>query len=395
MREECLQLLLSAFAASAVLHGACRGAITVERPASSEVGGAVMTGGAGDSSTGGGSVGAGGAAGGTVEPECPGVPSKACDDAELPVLLEASQFGEGIRFVRADGDAVLAEREVAPGVTEPFLIMLHDSLPSGLAVVELAVPSPVPLEARGVSSDFGPTTALLCSAAGCALYGLEAVAPPDFWQLVAIQGGEVPSTGELAGVATWQQNGAGNLACVYGDGVFCFDFDSTKWIEAVPSGSGARFNAGVDVWTRFWLAGNAGRLGFLEGDDWTAVPVATTANLGAVARHIGWTTVPWEVIAVGDAGTVVTVTTDGTTSCVFGDNPLVGVMVGWGWNDYEYGLIAANGGAYVSEDDGTWCEMKLANELVISAQVDFCGIAHNERVLTHNTLFGANICLTD
>jgi hypothetical protein len=195
---------------------------------------------------------------------CPAPPFGACpespDDA-VPVLL-AAEVEDGLVFVDADYETVLARRTVGGGAA-PVVVV---------AAVNPEEPAPVDafwradlvgydgatVEPIGITTnlqepfDAGGARALVLARTpdGNALFRSDAHLGGD-GTLAAFPGGEVPGDGELRGLvylrrkvidtSPFEEDPRFNRVCAFGDGLYCFD--GAGWQTELPAGSGPALNA--------------------------------------------------------------------------------------------------------------------------------------------------------
>jgi hypothetical protein len=178
--------------------------------------------------------------------ECPGPIAASCADGgnqTIPVLFQASEFGEGTRFVDVAPWAVLAQRDAGGTRTISIIACGWWGLPctaknarvAGIDVPVDSGPHAIALATGYFSADSLSHVAALCDDATCALYGAALTGDVPDTEISAIAGGELPSA--LVRGLWWSD--LGSPLCAYGDGIHCFD--GTTWSSPVPT-SAAPFN---------------------------------------------------------------------------------------------------------------------------------------------------------
>jgi hypothetical protein len=217
--------------------------------------------------------------------ECPDPIAETCPDGVSdvlpPLLFDASEFGEGTRFIDVSPWTALAERE-ADGVRTISVIVCA---PSGepctaanarVATLELSIDSDLHAVAVATGyyepwSSVSPPSqmAAVCGAAGCALYGADLADESPGTELTAIPGGEIPGTAIVQGL--WWA-GLGVPICAYGDGIHCLD--GTAWTSPIPAQEGVPLFNDMDAFPNDVTAlvvavGELGRIAISGFPDWS------------------------------------------------------------------------------------------------------------------------------
>jgi len=208
--------------------------------------------------------------------ECPGALIPSCGDAPYlePTILEAREFGKGVRFVDAAPCAILAERDHGGHHDVMLLVYGCDTYdlwqtPSHVSVLPDTGLRPVAL--AGVEDgDYGSyrLVALLCDEALCTLFGSNAPYD-DPLDLTPIEGSSFSASRRVRGIRMGEECGF----MILGDGLWN---EWSGWI--VPPGSGPSLNDA----TCGWAVGDDGRFVSFGSEGWSELDSGVDVDLVAV-----------------------------------------------------------------------------------------------------------------
>jgi hypothetical protein len=346
--------------------------------------------------------------------QCPDPIAETCPEGAseaLPLIFNASDFGEGTRFVDVAPWTVLAERDASDVRTisvitcrsvDGYSIYPCDASTARRADLELSSDSGLHAVALANGSYENETwspshLAVLCDDASCALYGADLFSGTPDTALTPIPGGALPETAIVYGL--WW-SGEDTPACVYGDGIHCFD--GTAWTS--PIQANAESPAFNDMTTSFFggstgaiAVGDLGRIAlsgfpYWNGGSWGAslpdwLAVACYEDGCAIAGTDGALT-----LKIGD---------EWHDGCVLGDEDiaeLISVYSGWGQAMTSLGATAS-GRVFVDANAATEMESPCYTGQVVGASpkaVTFdCGAATNVFLADETALYGTMNCIVD
>lgn len=318
---------------------------------------------------------------------CPGaVCSCSTKGLDLEVFAQASDFGEGVRFVSMQGDIVLAES----AEKEPLLYFIdyqfNGAEPSvDVVPVPFEPPLPKAMRGRGITGDALTRAgyALLCDEESCLIYAVE---DRESGPVAKALSASIPFTpSSIVGLFV-QRGGDERHLCLFGDGIHCLHEDGS--FEAVLPGGGGKLLA-VDPPGR-WLVGENGRVVRLRGNEAAEPYFGVSARLHSV-KSTDFEEAAW---AAGDDGTLLAFGDAGPRICKKNGYDFVGAL--------SYGGVTAwidrAGTILLSPDPRRhriqWCAMTLMDD-VLAVEYRGCGIADNLWLLSAEELRGGLRCVID
>jgi hypothetical protein len=332
-----------------------------------------------------------------VEPDgeswCPGPIRETCDadlERTLPLLVEASRFGDGFRFTALGWRSMIGER-TAGAETVIVAVDAESEFPAEWNTAELVVAAASALHPRGASivsaSGLLPNglVALLCDGDGCALYGADAV-PGSVVALAPWTNGEVPLTQPVRGL--WIPP-VGDLVCAFGYGMSCFD--GSAWTTVLAEGAGApALNDAAGVGNAAVVVGDLGRV----------------ASTGWPAWDDGWGLAYPDFVTVAFDGEDWLVGTDEGTiaarperlpSCRIADEAIF-ALDNRPYGGYLDGVTASGrifvGSGSLSAPLG-FCYTGQDVGVPVGATHWTCGISDNRVVLAEDALYGSLGCAVE
>ncbi|MCP4680366.1 MAG: hypothetical protein GY854_33745 [Deltaproteobacteria bacterium] len=330
-------------------------------------------------------------------PTCPPPIADECsaESDKLPLMLEASQIGSGAFFTRLSEYALSGERRegdervifAIDGRLNSRDVVIWEFETPLIGVSELRLPSTSTAATIGVGiSPTGDDWAhedvpivLLCDGDSCSLYRARYAGDPsdgEVGSLVPVDNGDIIM--DARGLWTPE---IGDLACVFGDGIACFD--GQDWSEMVSGWTDdLRFKDMHQYRMSAVAVGDSGLTaisGFPEWDAWsgTAYPDLLTVT----ARYDGY-------LAGGRGGALINPVIN--LSCTVTDEDIVALS-----SELDHGIfmgVTDSGRAFNIDGDlhalNNLCFTGQRFEDFIDMRTILGGIFVNDLVLTKTALYG-------
>ena len=349
---------------------------------------------------------------GDTDWDCPDPIAETCPNAvePFPLMFEASEFGEGTRFVDVAPWSVLAERDAG----ETRTISIIGCAPWGdwsegpcdatnARIASLDVPVDSGLHAVAVAFghfDLGTWSpsqmAAVCGDAGCALYGADLNAEPPEAELAPVPGGELPPTAAVHGLWRDQED---ILLCAYGDGIHCFD--GAAWTS--PQSASLEYPLFNDMETAYFdgspgvvAVGDLGRIAYSGFPYWDGYWGTAYPDWYTVLPHDSFS---GGYTVAGEGGVLGLANGD----CAIADEDIVALIdlgeSGMEWSTFATGGVTRSGRVFLNREIVTGMSGSCYTGQVVGDDpraVSFsCGIETNIFIAVEGALYGTTDCAVD
>jgi hypothetical protein len=350
--------------------------------------------------------------------QCPDPIAASCPEGvgeEIPLLFEASDFGTGTRFVDVAPWTVLAERDEGEVRTISVItcwsadgwgISPCDASTAAVATIDVAADSAlhaiaIAFVGNGTGVSGSPShLAVLCDDEACALYGADLTAETPDTSLAAVAGGELPETAAVNGLWMSQES---TIACAYGDGIHCFDWNA--WTS--PQASSEEYPHLNDMETIAFdddsspgaiAVGDLGRIAYSGFPDWSGYWGTAYPDWLAVAAFDGGYAI------AGEDGAFAVMDDSWHGGCVLADEDIVALIHDLAGGEFGYSLtslgITASGRVFVdaasAEESSAFMASPCFTGQILGASpkaaITLCGDATNAFLMDETALYGTTDC---
>jgi hypothetical protein len=329
--------------------------------------------------------------------DCPEHIADSCAEEiePLPMLLEASELGEGVRFASLGKFSLLAVRD--DGESETVILYATEDpdltpffTPEFCGTAELTADPGVEIRALG-SVNHGwwygwrPQIALVCLDDECTLYGAK-VAAGETTTLEPLENGTVPCGPEIEGLI---QEHPSHPICVYGRGVCCFH--GPEWnVEIEPEADHPLLYDIVPMHNYYLAVGQQGR--FVRFGDWPQSDSWSEGLPDYLAIAVGFSE-----YAIATAGGGLMINGYDSMLCPVAEEDIIGL--GFHGDHFDGGLfgVTASGRVFrgfgsISKTSGL-CFTGQQVEAPLAVRNQYCGIWENRLMLGETALLGTDGCM--